>query len=282
MHHDYYSYIGSSSKDNWLRILDKEVQARSTYTDEKTFEWEAIPTTLKSNHNLCVRVLSEDTSINELPNFISVAPDIVYLDMPLRFVNHLTVDSIPITVKTLGLFGDNVIKMAPDIQFPQIERLMIGYGELIFSNHNFPNLRHLEFKVDRKKIMLGRLPSFEKLEVLSLHPTPKDIFSFLSKLKIKYLRLNNGLLENLNGIEQLEDVTDLWIQALTRLSDLTPLKNLPYLEDLTIAYCKRISIVEPLLEIKNLKRLFVWGCKSKAISSVATLLKNKLNELSIS
>src|SRR5262249_42959355 len=155
-----------------------------------------------------------------------------------------------------------------ETNLPQVERLFVGYGEMLFEKQNFPEIRHLEFILDRKRIMLQRLKTFTHLRALCITPCPKDIFEIVDELNIGYLRLNNSSLETLNGIERLGALTDLWLKKWTKLKDLSPLARLPLLEDLTLSYCKRIISAESLIKIPNLKRLFVWLCNSKAIEQL--------------
>jgi hypothetical protein len=198
-------------------------------------------------------------------------------------VPHLKPGDIPSSVKTLVFHDSGRFQIPSHIELQQVERVTVAYGELIFEKRNFPQLQYLHLKLDRKGVLLNRLPSFERLRLLSIHPCSSSMFSVLDKLRLGYLRLNNSRSETLEGIERLETLTDLWLQGWSKLTDLSPLARLPLLEDLTLTYCKRIVNATALLEIPSLRRLFVWECKNKVIEALkADLAKRNLEELSIS
>lgn len=287
MEKDYLYYTGNSSKANWVIIYDQEYHKRiGSPPGKDMYPWNVRLADLERKEEMCIRVLSYDVSIKQLPPLVREASHVVRVEMPSRFIPYLQPDSIPTTVETLEFSklteNDEKAEFPKALHLPFVKR--VSGGELFLEPSNFPELTHLEISLDRKRVMLDRLPYIEKLRALGIGPCPNNIFSSLENLKLGYLYLNTNLsLETLHGIEKLETVTDLVVNKWTKLTDLTALKYLPLLESLTISYCKRIQIAEPLLEISNLKSLFVWACNNKALKELSPKLeKRKLQRLSIS
>ena len=283
MDRDYLYYPGTRRFDRWILVYDDvSIEELSPLHERDSFSWNVTSKEI-GDGELCVRIFSHNPAITQLPPFVhELSANIVNLEMPIRFVPFLKSSSIPLSVKTLGFSGTGRFEIPPSVQLPQIERIQAE--ELIFGERNFPELTSLTIKLDRHRTMLKRLNHWKKLKVLSIGPCQSDIFSLLSGLELGYLRLNNNhSTQNLEGIERISTITDLWIQMWTQLNDLTSLTQLPLLEELTISYCKRLQVVEPLLEIQNLKSLFIWQCQSKTLHQLVPELKKKgIEKLAIS
>lgn len=289
MHRDYFPIVEGSPDYNWVGILDDQLVASLSpwgRPPERACRWNLEPDVSAGGKPLCVTVRSEDPSVSRLPRFVTESSNVVHLSLPLRLFLASGAGEIPSTVKSLQLIGDSdrIFKVDARNVFPNVERLSIAYTPLIFDEASFPSLKYLEIRLDRTRRMLKKLASFPELKLLGIDPCPPDVFESLKGLRLGYLRLNNSnLLQSLKGIEDLGSLTDLWIQSLHKLTDVSALADLPLLEDLTIAYCGRIENADAILDIPSLRRLFVFACRNKALERLIPEIEARsLERLSVS
>lgn len=267
-------YMGASEKD-WVLIDSKEefLDFKRIYPwPDKVFMWN---TNFNNSQLLEMQVLRLEVSSNntkELPIFVKYCNNLECLSIPFKFLKSLCNENLPSSLKILHLCGKGSIALSNHLHLPQIESLTVS-GTLKFQD-NFPNLRNLEVRLDPQGIILERISVCKNLVALNVWPcNNKNVLSKLGNLPLEDLRLNNGNLSSLTGIEQLTSLKRVWIQNLPNLVDLSPLKRIKNLEVLTIAYCKHLQNIQPLIEIPTLANLTIFACGNIGINKIEPILK---------
>lgn len=106
-----------------------------------------------------------------------------------------------------------------------------------------------------------------KLKALDLgHQAITDVFiigEYLTDLRI--LILADNKITDITPLAQLKDLHYLEL-FMNKISDLTPLQNSKQLVDLNISNLKKLSNITPILDLPKLERLWVTNCKVSAES----------------
>ena len=227
------------------------------------FPWAIIPPGVDTTRVLKLCVDDRDASVVELPDVIRTLPNLLWLDMPRRFVPNLTQEALPPTVRTLRLTGGGNVALPRSLVLPKLERLIGGRDAVLkFSRHQIPNVTDLEVKFDPGGSVLREAVGMEKLVALAAVPfSNRGILEAVARLPLRFLKASRGNLDTVEPLRDCPTLTDLWLEGLTKLTSIASLADLPRLRELSVTYCSKLQLDRSLLRFPALRRLMFFACK---------------------
>jgi hypothetical protein len=214
----------------------------------------------------------------ELPLITKLFTDLDGLEIPAHLISLIYKYPFCLVIEDISVTTEKTARIPQDIIFESVRILStIGGGPVIFDKGAFPNLRKAHIQIDRKGKILDVIMQIKGIEMLGLAPLRNDldVFNKINKLPLKFLRLNNGRLDSLEGIQTLNNLKGLWLQNLTRIVSIRELKYLDNLEELTIGYCRHIKDIQILLELKSLNKVHIFGCGDLGIDKMKDKFEKK-------
>lgn len=100
--------------------------------------------------------------------------------------------------------------------------------------------------------------TLQELGILQLRT--KDLSDFIALKELQSLRITQGSLTSLSGIEHLSSLTNLGLYRQTKLSELRTLGSCTSLINLTIEICKKVNKLDELAGLTNLRHLSFDNC----------------------
>lgn len=266
--HDLFRYSGDDPEDV-IGIADSQAIDQMLKTGGRI--WDNFYTLDESLEELvsrarAIRVKCESNNAIRICKLLQAARRLEYLDLTPCMFEHFastikTIDSL----KTLSFTSSGRVVVSEGDIFPQVERLLSIGSSIRFQSCSFPRLLHMYID-DNPKGWLGRLLSdYSELETLMLSPCRMET-ALAAPVSVKYLRLINGRIENLDWLARFKNLTNLHIQNLPAVRSIAVLKQLEKLEEISIAYCGNIKDAQLLRKIKTLKGMRFFGCGSVDLS----------------
>ncbi len=237
--------------------------ARVPDPDAQLFPWGIIPPGVDTTRVLKLCVEHCDASVVELPDVIRTLPNLLWLDMPRRFVPNLTQEALPPTVRTLSLTGGRNVALPKSLVLPELKRLIAGRDAVLkFSRHQIPNVTDLGVKFDPGGSVLREVVGMEKLVALAALPfSNRGMLEAVVRLPLGSLKASRGNLDTVEPLRDCPTLTDLWLEDLTKLTSIASLADLPRLRELSVTYCSKLQLDRSLLRFPALRRLMFFACK---------------------
>jgi len=116
-------------------------------------------------------------------------------------------------------------------------------------------------KLEKKWIEI--FPKLDNVKFLSLrHRVDQDFFNSVCQMKnLEFLQFWTSTVENITAIKSLTNLRKLHIDSFSRLTDLSPIKDLKHLEWLVVQNCFKIINYDIIGDLVNLKALAIHGDK---------------------
>ena len=130
---------------------------------------------------------------------------------------------------------------------------------------NFPQLRSVAIDWRERAKSIFDVGNLERLFLGSY--TGKDLQKLEKLTNLKWLRINMGSVQSLNGAEKLTKLETLFLMQATKLEDISGIEKLPNLRHLIIDNCKNIKNIDMTSRLYSLKSLEIVGTTPK-ISSI--------------
>ena len=245
--------------------------ARDPDIDAKLLPWGVIPDQLDPTRVLKLCIDHDDASVDDLPEAIRRLPNLLWLNIPRRFVAKLAEASIPPTVHTLGLTGGGKATLPKSLVLPDLRRLMAGRDETVkFSLLQLPNVEELSLKLDPGGSLLREVVGMEKLVALAALPFSNGgILEAVAGLPLRYLKAKSGESRHGRALAlACGSLTDLWLEDLNKLTSIASLAELPRLRELSVTYCGNLRLDRSLLRFPALRRLFFFACKDIGLTPI--------------
>jgi len=169
-------------------------------------------------------------------------------------------------------------------EFKDLEELHVHFWKDIKVTVDFNKIPQLTFlSMNWHPKYIENLNSQTEVEILSISDYKEnDLKPIKHFTKLKYLRIHNGSLKNLNGIENfkhlekleliylrslndiseistLNNIKKIELDSLYKLSDFSPMGQIEKLEDLEIIDCKKLASIKFVKKLSNLNRLVTLG-----------------------
>ena len=237
--------------------------ARDPDAGAKLFRWGTIPRKVDTTRVLKLCIEHEDESVDVLPDVIRTLPNLLWLDMPRRFVPKLKQDAVPPTVRTISLTGGGNVTLPKSLVLPGLQRLIGGrVAVLRFARHQVPDVTELSVKFDPGGSVLREVVGMEKLVSLAAVPiSNRGILEAVARLPLRFLKASRGHLDTVEPLRDCPTLTDLWLEDLTGLTSIASLADLPRLRELSVTYCSKLQLDRSLLRLPALRRLMFFACK---------------------
>lgn len=280
MHEAFVKFPCSSREEQWLIVDSKEMlkfirNGTSRLNKQVKLFSRDVYKHMPADEIACLSIETETTSATKIVKLLRHFKNLRFLGLPTVCIKELTQDTIPSSVAILHVVGSGTANFGKTLKFPNIERLSVGRAK--FSKTQFPCLRHLDANLDDKS--LGELAEYRNLITLNLQRCNNErVFRVLQELNLEFLGITGGKLASLSGIEKLTTMQGLWLQNLSKLTDLTPLSACVALEELTIGYCMNLVRVRPLTRINRLRKLNAYGCGDIGLRNIEAQLGRSLEE----
>ena len=228
----------------------------------KQFPWGRIPDQADPTKVLKLVLNHDDESVVTIPEAVHSLSSLIWLEIPSRFVPHLTAGSIPPSIRALRITGAGSHPLPPALCLPGLERLERSGNTLLkFRAEQLPDVRHLGVRLDPRGGVLREVTRMARLTALDVGPiSNRGILESLTKLPLLYFRAQGGNLDTLDPIRDCPTLTDLTLFSLNRLTSIAPLADLPDLRELSILWCKRLVVDQSLLRIAGLRKLSFFAC----------------------
>ena len=213
------------------------------------FPWGVIPAGADTARVLKLCVEHRDAAIVALPDVIRTLPNLIWLNMPRRFVPSLTQESLPPTVRTLDLEGGENVALPKSLVLPGLERLLAGRNAVLkFSRHQIPDVVEVEVKFDPGGSVLREVVGMESLVSLAALPfSNRGILEAVVRLPLRFLKASRGNLDTIEPLRDCPTLTNLWLEDLTKLTSIASLVDLPQLRELSVTYCSKLQLDRAIL-----------------------------------
>ena len=277
MHDDHWGYPGLTKSD--LHYMQDPVSKRRTAPlgldrdldlAGKRFSWGRIPERIDPTKVLRLVLENDDESVVTIPEAVHKLTNLIWLHIPGRFVPHLEADSIPPSIRALVIQGEGTHSLPEALCLPGLERLERQDKAILrFRAEQIPNVQHLSIQLDPRGGVLREVTQMTRLTALDVGPiSNRAILEGLTKLPLRYLRLEGGNLDTIDPIRDCPTLTDVSLFGLSRLTSLAPLADLPGLRELSILWCKRLVLDRSLLRIAGLRKLSFFACRDIGLEAL--------------
>ncbi len=237
---------------------------------ERQFPWGVIPAHVDETKVLKLCVNHDDMSIVTLPEFIGRLPNLLWLDIPRRFVPNLVAGALPPTLFTLRIAGGGKVAVPKDLTLAGLEWLWSDRdGMLRFSPEQIPDVRRLNLKLDFGGSLLREIARMPQLIYLEASPiSNRGVLETITKLPLQYLKATRGNLDSIEPLRDCPSLTNLWLENLTRLTSLSPLAELPDLSELMVTYCSRLKLDRSMLQMPAIRKLYFFANKNIGMTAI--------------
>ncbi|MBU3075232.1 leucine-rich repeat domain-containing protein [Clostridium estertheticum] len=217
-----------------------------------------------------LQTLNDDSEdkINNSKNYILIFKKIIFNKITIAVLIFLIISSVVVIGKLKVLNNDN------------IESKPVQQNNLIGTNHN----RNLDKAVRDKDVIIFPDKNLEKVVRGAIKKYDGDILKG-DVVKIKELKASNTNISNLSGIQNLTELTLLYLYN-NKIENIDDLKGLTKLNVLDL-YNNKIENINALKKLTNLTTLYLWNNKIDNIDSlngltsltVLDLWGNKINNI---
>jgi hypothetical protein len=164
--------------------------------------------------------------------------------------------------------GIQILDVWPTLSAPK--------SEVKFDASVFPNLQEIACRLDKKRTLLSVVASYPRLASLRMGPIKdSSVFSGIGTVALDFLRLKGGSLASLDGIEKINGMRCLELEAMDRMTDISALEACKDLEILQIRWCANLRDHTPLLRIPKLKSIFLFRCNALDPAACASDLASR-------
>jgi hypothetical protein len=201
-----------------------------------------------------------------------------YLAIHPSLVGMLDAFTLSDVLETIDVIGGTGNAYIPEgFTHGNVERISAINTALHFRKDCLPNLKHFHIRFDKKGAIRQLLYSYSDLLSASLYPTKsREDFDQLPTT-LRYLRLVDGSLANLAGIYRLNELTDLHLQNLPKLTVIGDVAACQKIKEVTVGYCNSIQDLGRITELKKLERFQLFASRIKNKEEV----KNKFGMLNL-
>ena len=224
---------------------------------ERWFRWGHIPKSANRARILKLCLCSDDLAMDTVPEVVRDLPNLLWLEIPTRFVPKLTAEAIPPSTQTLRITGDAKLTLPRTLHLAGICRLeVVGNCTLKFRAAQIPAIRHLGLKLDIQGDVLRQVAHIRDLEALRAGPIRSQAdLETLVRLPLRFFKPVGGKLDTIAPLRDCPSLTHLWLSGLSRLTSVAPLNDLPRLTDLAITHCCRVQFDPSFVHLPAIRRL---------------------------
>lgn len=221
------------------------------------------------------------TDVKVLPKWLADLGFVEFLSLPSHMIKKLSADMLPQSLETLRVTGEQQCRFSRLFKSHNISSLFALEGPVLFNENNFTSLKNVHISLDKKRTMLNYLNSNLHAETLTITPTRNsEELNEIPKKNLRFLRLINGSITNLDGLIDMELLTNLHLQYLPKLESINAIGKLPSLKEISVGYCNYLKDLTVFQEIPSLQKLVFFGCNKLDFSTMKKELKHRgLEEL---
>ena len=223
--------------ENDTHYMEDPVSAKQTRTifghrdptlSKKQFPWGVIPGRVDPCGIRKLVVDHEDQSVDSLPEVIGQLTDLLWLDIPRRFVSRLKPGSLPPKLHTLRISDGGSAAIPKALVLNGLVRLLNDRnGMLKFTASQVPDVRFLSIKLDPGGSLLREVTRMSDVFALEACPiSTRDVLQALVKLPLRYLKASRGHLDTIEPIRDCPSLTNVWLEDLDA-ADLPPAAGRP-------------------------------------------------------